>query len=226
LKKTVTAILFRVDENDIAFLKREWDDLLSLYTSDQSIQDNSFQLLKEQYSETSRFYHNLSHIKSLLNLLESLDGKLQDQNAIRFSIWFHDVIYDPKRNDNEEESAIVASEMLSKFQVNTETIEFVRDLILATKSHSGRYLSEDAKLFLDMDLAILGMQEETYQKYSKAIREEYSWVPELQYRRTRRKILESFIDRERIYFTNEMKKRFERQARKNIHKEIKSLGAQ
>jgi predicted metal-dependent HD superfamily phosphohydrolase len=169
-EKTVTAI-FTVDDKDIAFLKCQWNDLLSFYTSDQSIKDNSCQILKEKYSEKSRFYHNLSHVKALLNLLDSLKDKIQDQNAIRFSLLFHDVIYDTRRNDNEEESARFASETLDKLHINTKTIEFIRDLILATKSHSGRYLSEEGKLFLDMDLAILGMKEETYQKYSKAIRE-------------------------------------------------------
>ena len=212
-----------MDETDIAFLKSQWDDLLSSYNPDKSIKDNSFQLLKEKYSANGRFYHNLSHVKTLLNLLEPLKDKIQEHNAIRFSIWFHDVIYNTKRNDNEEESARLASELLGTLHVNTETINFVRDLILATKGHSGHNLSEDAKLFLDMDLAILGMSEEIYIKYSKAIREEYSWVPELRYRTSRKKILESFIARESIYATDEMKQRFEEQARINIMGEIKSL---
>ena len=219
----MTAI-FAVDNEDIAFLKNQWDDLLSGYTTDQTIKNTLFQLLKEKYSEQSRFYHNLSHIKTLLNLLESFDYKIRDRHAITFSIWFHDIIYNTKRNDNEEESARLASETLGKLQVNMETIEFVRDMILATKGHSGRNLAEDGKLFLDMDLAILGMKEETYKKYTKAIREEYYWVPELVYRSSRGNILKGFMDRERIYFTDEMKERFERQARKNIDQEIKFIG--
>jgi predicted metal-dependent HD superfamily phosphohydrolase len=219
----VSLILFAVDDTDITFLKSQWDDLLSSYNPDKPIKDHSFQLLKEKYSKRGRFYHNLSHVKALLNLLESLNSEIQEHNAIRFSIWFHDVIYNTKRDDNEEESARLASEMLGKLYVNTETIKFVRDLVLATKGHSGNNLSGDAKLFLDADLAILGMSEEIYIKYSKAIREEYSWVPELMYRRSRKKILESFMSRERIYVTDELKERFEKQARKNITGEIKLL---
>ena len=220
----MSAVLFAVDETDIAFLKSQWDDLLSFYNLDKLIKDNSFQLLKEKYSEKGRFYHNLSHVKTLLNLLESLKDKIQDHNAIRFSIWFHDVEYNTRRNDNEEASARLASELLDKLQGNTETIKSVRDLILATKGHRSNNLSRDAKIFLDADLAILGMSKEIYIKYSKAIREEYSWVPELVYRRSRKKILESFMSRERIYVTDEMQQRFEVQARKNIMGEIKSLG--
>ena len=219
-------ILFTVDDNEIAFVKDQWDDLLSFYTSGNDIKDNSFQILKERYSEKSRFYHNLSHVKTLLDLFESLDNKAQGHNAIKFSIWFHDVVYDTKENDNEEESARLASQMMSKLHVDVETIRVVSSLILATKDHSGNNLSEDNKLFLDMDLSILGMREEIYNKYSRAIREEYFWVPEPIYRRERRKILKRFINREGIYFTGEMKKRFEEQARKNINGELNSLGFQ
>ena len=222
----MSAILFTVDDNEIAFLKDQWDDLSSFYTSDSNIKENSFQIINDRYSEKSRFYHNLSHVKTLLDLFESLGNKAQNRNAIRFSIWFHDVIYDTKANDNEEESARLAWQLMGRLHVDLETIEVVNSLILATKDHSGNGLSEDNKLFLDMDLAILGMREEIYNKYSRAIREEYFWVPELIYQRERRKVLESFLAREVIYFTDEMKKRFEEQARKNINGEINSLGFQ
>lgn len=165
-------------------------------------------------------------MKALLDLFESLKDKTQDHNAIRFAIWFHDVVYDTKKNDNEEESAGLAAEMLHKLQVNMETIECVRDIILATKDHNGQNLSYDAKLFLDMDLAILGASEEVYTEYSKAIRGEYSWASESMYRSGRKKVLRNFIERERIYFDDEMKARYEEQARKNISRELNSLGAE
>ena len=74
-----------------------------------------------------------------------------------------------------------------------------------------------------MDLAILGANEETYKEYSKAIRKEYAWVSEPAYRKGRKKVLQSFIERESVYFTDEMKIRYEKQARKNINSEIKVL---
>jgi len=222
----VTEILFPIDDDDILFLRVQWNDLLSSYTSDQSFQDQLFKLVKEKYSESGRFYHNLNHVKQLLNLFESLNNQIQESNAVRFSIWFHDVVYDTERNDNEEESARLAVETLGELNINFETLGFVGQLILATKSHVGHNLSQDGKLFLDLDLAILGMSQDIYEKYSRAIREEYSWVPEQTYGKRRREILEGFLDRETIYFTNIMKDRFEEQARKNIRSEIQSLESQ
>lgn len=221
----MTTIFLNTDDNDITFLKGQWDSLVSVYTSDKTIQDVAFQILKQKYSEKGRFYHNLSHVKTLLTLLESLKDKIQDHNVIRFSIWFHDIIYDTKRNDNEEESARLTSEILGRLQVNTERRKMVRDLILATKDHRGRNLTSDAKLFLDMDLAILGASEEVYNEYSRAIRKEYLWISEPMYRKGRKKVLKSFLERERIYFTDEMKIRYEEQARKNMDSEIRALDA-
>jgi len=221
----MTATFFHIDAKDIAFLKSQWYSLASFYPSDKTIKEDVFQVLQEQYSEKSRFYHNFSHVKALLKLFESFDNKIQEPKAIKFAIWFHDVIYDTRKSDNEAESARLASEMLRKLNVNDKTIELVKDLILATKDHSGKSLSYDAKLFLDMDLAILGMSEEIYKEYSQAIRQEYSWVSESMFRRGRKKVLKSFIQRERIYFTDEMKVGYEEQARKNINNEIKSLDA-
>ena len=214
---------FEIDDKDINLLKRKWGNLSSLYTADETLQDDLFQIIQGKYSEKSRFYHNFSHVKTLLGLFESFADKTRDPQAIQFAIWFHDLIYDTRKSDNEAESARLASEMLDKLRVNMETIGLTRDLILATKDHSGRNLAYDAKLFLDMDLAILGMSTEIYKEYSLAIRQEYSWVSESMYRQGRKKVLKSFVERDKIYFTDEMIARYEAQARKNIISEIKSL---
>lgn len=221
----MSTIFFSVSDKDIAFLKERWDDLLSLYAADKTSRNNAFQALVKRYSEKGRFYHNLSHVKALLDLFESLEDKIQNHNAVKFSIWFHDIVYNAKRNDNEKESAKFAYAALGILRVNAKTRKIVRDLILATQSHDGKNLSADAKLFLDMDLAILGAKKEIYKKYSGAIREEYSWADESMYRAGRKKALMSFMERESIYFTDEMKKRFDKQAKKNMDAEIKSLGA-
>jgi len=222
----MTRFFFDVDSEDITFLKDQWDNLTSFHPSNEIIKEEIFQILKDKYTETSRAYHNLSHIKTLLNLLESFRSQIQDYDAIRFSIWFHDVIYDTKRNDNEEESASLASKMMKQLHVNSEIIHLVRDLILATKAHDDRNLPRSAKLFLDMDLAILGTSEEIYKEYGQAIRKEYAWASESAYREGRHRVLKSFIERDRIYITDEMQARYEGQARKNIHTEIKTLDSQ
>jgi predicted metal-dependent HD superfamily phosphohydrolase len=96
-------------------------------------------------------------------------------------------------------------------------------MILATPAHEAENLDFDGRLFLDLDLEILGADEKIYGEYKKAIRREYSFVPFFLYRRERRRILENFLSREFLYFTEEMREKCERRARRNIAKEIKEL---
>jgi predicted metal-dependent HD superfamily phosphohydrolase len=79
------------------------------------------------------------------------------------------------------------------------------------------------KAFLDLDTSILGAPEEIYREYSRAIRKEYSWVPDALYREGRMKVLNDFLGRELIYQTEEISAKYEAQARHNIAEEIRSL---
>jgi len=63
-------------------------------------------------------------------------------------------------------------------------------------------------------------------EYSEAIRKEYAWVSTSAYREGRQNVLKNFIERDRIFFTDEMQSRYERQARKNMLVEIEALDTQ
>jgi predicted metal-dependent HD superfamily phosphohydrolase len=213
---------FFIGGPDLGFLHTQWISLTSHYAADHSLTERLFNDLVEHYSEDARAYHTLSHIQSLLALSDSLLDKIQNRDAHYFAIWFHDVIYDTQRPDNEEKSAEVAAEALTRLGVPEPTIAIVREMILATKHHRGD-LSWDMKAFLDLDTSILGAPEEIYQEYSRAIRKEYSWVPDALYREGRMKVLNDFLGREHIYQTEEISANYEAQARHNIAEEIKAL---
>jgi predicted metal-dependent HD superfamily phosphohydrolase len=214
---------FQINEDGLAFLKSHWWELLDKYGANESDKERTFRSLAEKYSSKGRAYHNLSHIRDLLKFSDSFKSAIKDYDAVCFAIWFHDVIYDTKKSDNEEKSAELAVKILTELKVPDEIRDRARDMILATKKHYPEGTSEDTGLFLDLDLSILGSPEEVYNQYSKAIREEYSWVPGFMYRRNRKKVLNNFLTREKIYFTDDMASRFESQARLNIKNEIKTL---
>lgn len=182
-----------------------------------------WELLRAAYAEPARHYHNLGHIRALLAWAAEYRAQLQDYTAVRFAIWFHDVVYDTQRSDNEERSAVLAVQTLQRLNISAPVIELVEAMILATKVHQLGDLNDDAAWFLDFDLAILGSAPEFYQAYRQAIRQEYRWVPGLLFRRKRRQVLESFLRRERLFFTAEMRERLEAQARRNLQEEIRQL---
>ena len=214
---------FQLAQHDIGSLHAQWIGLASQHASAPSVIESLFNSIVEHYSAKNRAYHNLSHIQSLLSLSESLSDKIQNLGAFYFAIWFHDVIYDTKRSDNEEKSAEFAAEALASLGVPEQTIATTRDMILATKHHRADDLSWDMKAFLDLDTSILGAPQEIYEEYSRAIRKEYSWVPDFLYRKGRLKVLNDFLGRERIYHTEEIASKYELQARLNIAEEVRTL---
>lgn len=213
----------QTSEADLSFLKTQLGALLSRRGATAEVETQLFHALAGYYAEPGRFYHNLHHIAEMLRLLGSLGVGAESHEAVCFAAWFHDAVYDTRRNDNEEKSAELAADWLAQLSAPAEIVNSVRQLILATKRHEAANLSPDAALFLDSDLAILGAPEEIYLQYRAAIRKEYAWVEDAVYRRERRRILENFIARERLYFTDELRDRFEAQARRNLRDEIQAL---
>lgn len=209
----------------ISFLERQWEELCRQTAKNNEPQAVIFSSLVEYYNEPHRAYHNLNHIKALLDLCAAFKSKIKDFAAVSFAVWFHDAIYNPPKSDNEERSAELAVESLRKLKIAEIQIETIRQMILATKTHNADLLDADGRLFLDFDLSILGADAEIYQQYAVAIRQEYGFVPENLYRSGRRNILENFLQREFIYLTDECRERFETQARQNISTEIAELSS-
>jgi predicted metal-dependent HD superfamily phosphohydrolase len=101
----------------------------------------------------------------------------------------------------------------------------VKRLILATKSHHAADEDADAHVLLDADLAVLGAPAEEYARYAAAIRREYAWVPEEDYRCGRARVLQRFLDRPRIFQLDRMHERYDVTARRNLGGEIAALRA-
>ena len=80
------------------------------------------------------------------------------------------------------------------------------------------------QLLVDIDLAILGADAARFDEYERQVREEYAWVPSIMFRRTRRRILEQFLERPRIFQTAAFYEAREAAARQNLQRSVKQLG--
>jgi predicted metal-dependent HD superfamily phosphohydrolase len=210
-------------ESDLQFLNDGWRALARRYGGGDEAADRWLDVLTLGYSGPGRHYHNLHHVAEMLRLLEHFESDTADYAAVRFAAWFHDAVYDTRKDTNEDESAALAEQALEELQVPPPCVTLTRRLILATKRHEAEGGPPDLGLFLDADLSILGAPEETYLAYSEAIREEYAWVPEAAYREGRLKVLTNFLRRERLYYTGPLAERFEARARRNLSNEIRVL---
>jgi len=204
------------------YLKSNWKNLTSGYPA---IKDEFFDILIQAYSSPKRHYHNLTHIASLLKLTDEHFSKLQSPDVIRFTIWYHDVVYNVLKSNNEEKSAVLAKKQMSELNVKNSTVNYCCKLIVATKTHSlpKGLNSFDAKFMMDIDLSILSVSRENYIEYTKQIHKEYSIYPDLLYKKGRKKVLKHFLNKERIYKTDLFFQHHEKKARKNLAYELEFL---
>ncbi len=205
------------------FLQLKWNKLMEQSDIDQAKGQIYFDELCHYYSETHRAYHNLSHIQALFQLLKPYEEELKHPILVNWAVFYHDIIYNPKRKDNELKSAEVAVEVMKNVGFKKQEQELVFGLIMATKDHKATANTADFYYLLDADIAILGSELASYQQYSQAIRQEYKHVPGFLYRIGRKKALKHLAQKTPFFYTHVFRAQFEEQAKKNITWELSTL---
>ena len=193
-------------------LKNKFQTLCQNFTSDQKLIGSLWQEVEQRHTEPTRHYHILKHLEHIYSVLPKLD------HVTEFAIFYHDIVYDASRNDNEEQSALLCQKQLKLLDVNPELVAEVCQLILETKTHEAS--SERNALFLDADLAILGSNIEDYNEYIQNVRKEYAIYTDDVYKEGRKKVLKHFLEKERIYVSDYFYELYERKARKNLEWEL------
>ncbi len=181
------------------------------------------QRLLPLYSEPHRAYHNVAHVRALLKLADTHADLIHDPLAVKLAIWFHDAVYDTAQPDNEQRSASMAQQTLSEWHGDPDLIASVVSKVSATAGHRWEDADTDTALFLDFDLSVLAAPEAVYDVYADQIAREYSWVPQLAYRAGRIDVLQGFLRRPHLYFTERFRAQWELRARDNLQRELKSL---
>lgn len=179
--------------------------------------------IHQHYGQPKRAYHNLDHLAALFHWADSYETLLNDPETVHWAIWYHDIIYQARRQDNEEQSAILAKKRLVEIGLPAKKIADVAGYIRATAQHLSVEATGDLAFFLDFDLAILGASPEVYANYAAAVREEYQHVPGFLYRRGRKKVLRYFLETPRLYRTDVLYGLLEEKAKENLRQELDRL---
>ena len=209
---------------DIDNLHKAWLELTEKYCQDKNSAHFYWEKIYRNYSGKKRYYHNMIHISSMLDFADENKSEITNYDEMLFAIWFHDIIYKSTSKKNEEKSAEFARSALTRLTKETINIDVVCQLIISTKSHQ-IILNEnnDNAFLLDFDLSILGSDWNVYKTYIKNIRKEYKIYPDFLYKPARKKVLESFLNREQLFFSKKYQALFEENAIKNLEQEIKLL---
>lgn len=134
----------------------------------------------ERYSEPHRHYHTLTHICEMLEMAKKFD--ITD-TAFLAAILYHDIVYEPGRYapgypgpSNEQDSADFCKEVLSAAQLDKTIIKRASDLIVMTQTHAAPEDDHEARLFMDIDMAIVGANPFRYEEYCYATTKEFLTV--------------------------------------------------
>ena len=201
-------------------MKNQFLQLFSNYSTQKQYALECWQEIEQHYSSFGRYYHTLEHLEMMFKELNSVQSHIQNVDSIRFSIYYHDIIYNPLRKNNEERSALVLEKRLTKTSFNRIKVSMAQ--ILATKQHN-HSSDADTNYLLDMDLSILGKPTNEYEEYTKLVRKEYFMYPDFLYRKGRRKVLNYFLNKPLIFKTDVLNNKYESQARVNLRKELDTL---
>lgn len=182
--------------------------------------------VQRRYSEPHRHYHTLTHIERMFSEFDVISDCLDRPYLVALAIFYHDVIYEPQRSDNEAQSADFMQSELQSY-LTAEQVEQIKALIMMTASHKLAEVdgiqASDAAYFLDLDLCILGAPWDEYQHYAKAVRLEYRHVSKADYQAGRTAVLQSLLAHDRLYISDDYYERLESVARDNIRREIEVL---
>ena len=203
-------------------LKERFVNLLdSLDTTISESTETYWEYLIKQYSQKFRAYHNLAHLEELFSYYDVYYERLEQPKTVAFAIFYHDIIYNIWKKDNEAKSAEVAEHVLSELKIEHSFSKKASEIILATKHHQAK--TTDEQFMVDFDLAILGQSASVYENYSTNIRKEYSKVPFFLYKSGRKNVLQHFLDKKSIFQTEAFQQHYEAQARLNLSEELKKL---
>lgn len=207
-------------------IQQEFRTLVLRHAAEPALADQLWLQLQTAYTQPERCFHNLSHLEQIIHALTPLQSLAEDWDTLLFAVFYHDVVYDVVAyvtdNNNEDKSAEVAAAALASIGYLSEKIERCKSHILATKKHA---LSEDSdtNLLTDADLSILGQPWDEYDVYRKNIRLEYGIYPDGVFRAGRLKVLQHFLQMDRLYKTEPFHQQLEAQSEKNLSRELEII---
>lgn len=180
-----------------------------------------FDELVARYGEAHRHYHRVEHVRSCLGWLDRFADSAKRPAEVELALWFHDAVYDPRASDNEERSAELAETRLAALGVPEPARERIVAQIRATRTHEAE--DDDARLLVDLDLAILGASPAQFDRFEVLIRREYAHVPDELFRMGRREVLRRFLRRSVIYRVPGLHDALETTARANLTRRMSEL---
>ncbi|MFG1809943.1 hypothetical protein [Streptomyces sp. NPDC049040] len=209
-------------------LLAEWNELLrrcQSTDSDAPDPEPYGRELLERWAEPQRRYHTVDHLAEVLARTTELTAYADDPDTVALGAWFHDAVYRPDRSENEERSADLARRALTEAGVDADRTDEVIRLVRLTITHDPAPGDANGDVLCDADLAVLAGDPASYAAYAAAVRDEYSFVPDADFRSGRAAVLRQLLALPQLFRTPYGQEHWERTARRNLATELELLDA-
>ncbi len=148
-----------------------------------------------KYDESWRYFHTRKHLEYIISKITILERNSDEKEVdiLYLSTLFHDAVYLPWSNKNEEDSAKLFTKYWDNYSLIKDKYIFdkVVEDILDTKTHS----KESRFNFYDMYVVIGEKDVNVLLEWENGIFKEYSFVPYNTYKTERIKFLNNWIDK-------------------------------
>lgn len=197
-----------------------------------SIADGWFDRVIASHRTLNRHYHGVRHVRWVIHhgrdLADGIDELLGagDVDEIVAAGFFHDVVYDATRADNEAASAARARVALHEIGWQSAPIDRVGSMIEATAGHDASGAIDDpaTAVLLAADLGVLAAEPGRYGDYTRAVRREYAHLDDRAWRQGRSAFIHGMLARDHIFPAGLHLEAWERRARANLTAELAALG--
>lgn len=192
--------------------------------------DAAAQELAQAWMEPGRFFHNLEHLKALLENIDFMAQTARNPDALRLAAWFHGVRFDvsaqavaqAKDGLDIHAGALKAQEVLTSLEMPQPQVQRVVGLIESLEGHRGDPDDIDAQVLSDADLSILAADPEDYLDYMCQLRREYSAYDDAEFVSARSQVVSALLARRQLFWTHAASA-WEELARENLRAELERL---
>ncbi|MFN8080520.1 MAG: hypothetical protein U0Q19_13260 [Kineosporiaceae bacterium] len=178
-----------------------------------------------RWSAPTRQYHDVRHLRSVLDSLAVLTAPGPTPVAVELAAWFHDAVYDGRPGADEEASAVLAERVLAELKAPTGLIAEVGRLIRLTIDHAVAEDDAAGAVLVDADLAILGADEATYRRYTEDVRAEYAHLDDATFTRGRADVLRRLLNHDPLFRTHRGRELWQDAAHRNLAAELTRLSS-
>lgn len=193
--------------------------------------DEWFDSVLAAYRAPDRHYHGVRHVRWVVHhgreLAAVADPPLRNEQVdeVVAAAFFHDLVYDARRPDNEEVSARRSRQALGEIGWPPAATERVVAMIEATAGHDVADFGDDPAIavLVAADLGVLAAEPSRYDNYTRAVRREYAHLDDREWRAGRSAFISDMLAREHILPPRLGLDGWERRARANLTAELAAL---